>query len=150
MDTQLVLDVTHVDTTITLVVDEHRQATSVLGALLRASQHEVDVRVAIGDETLHTVQTPAVLLLVEGSLQHHALQVTTSIRLRQVHRHTLTCTNAGDILLALFLRTEFIQGVDTALQTPDVLESGISSRNHLAQHREDGVRQVQTAVTTGH
>ena len=101
MNTQFMLDVTNINTTLALVVDEHRQATSVLGAFLTACQHEVDVRVTVGDETLHTVQAPAVLLGVIGSLQHHALQVRTGIGLRLVHRHALTSANAWDVLLAL-------------------------------------------------
>ena len=94
----------------------------------------MDVAITVGDEALNTVQAPAVLLLVEGSLQHHALQVGTSIRLSQIHTHTLASANAWDVLLALLLATELIQGVDTALQAPDVLETGISSRNHLREH----------------
>ena len=87
----------------------------------------MDIAVTVGDEALHTIQAPAVLLLVEGGLQHHALQVRTGIRLSQVHTHTLTSTNAGDVLLALLLATELLQRIDTALQAPDVLETGISS-----------------------
>ena len=85
MNTQLVLDVTDIDTALTLVVNEHRQAASVLGTFLRTSQYEVDVAITIGNETLHAVQSPAVLLFVEGGLQHDALQVGTGIGLRQVH-----------------------------------------------------------------
>ena len=74
MDTQLVLDMTYGDTTVALVVDEHRQTTTVLGSLFRAGQHEVDIRVTIGDETLHTVQAPCAVLVLSG-LEHHALEV---------------------------------------------------------------------------
>ena len=94
----------------------------------------MNVAITVGDETLHTIQAPAVLLLVEGSLQHHALQVRTGIGLSQVHTHTLTSANAWDILLALLLATELIEGIDTALEAPDVLETSISSRNHLREH----------------
>ena len=73
------LDVTHIDATITLVVDKHGKTTSVFGAFLRTSQYKVNVRVAIGDKTLHTIQTPAIFFLVEGCFQHHTLKVRTSI-----------------------------------------------------------------------
>ena len=103
MDTELVLNVAHVDTAVALVVDEHRESTSVLCSFLRTSQHEVNVRVTVGDESLHTVQAPAVFLLVVGRLQHHTLQVGTCIWLSKVHRHTLALANTWDVLLTLLL-----------------------------------------------
>ena len=115
MNTELVLDVANGDTTITLVVDEHGKTTTVLGAFLRTCQYQVDVGVAIGDETFHAVETPCAVLIL-CSLQHHALQVGTCIWLGQVHTHGLACANARDVLLTLFLRTELIEGVDTALE----------------------------------
>ena len=108
MDTKLMLDVAHVDATLTLVVAEHRQAAAVLGAFLGTSQHEVDVGVTIGDETLHAIEQIAAILFTIGSLQHDALQVGTGIGLGKVHRHGLAGANARDVFHALFLVAEFI------------------------------------------
>ena len=78
VDTEFVLDVAHRDAAALLVVDEHREATSVVCALLRAGKHQVDIRVAIGDESLHTVQTPRAVLVLCG-LEHDALQIAASV-----------------------------------------------------------------------
>ena len=85
MDTEFVLDMTYGDTSVALVVDEHRESASVVCTLLRACEHEVDVGVAIGDETLYTIEAPALVLLVVTCLEHHALEVGTCVRLSQVH-----------------------------------------------------------------
>ena len=150
MDAELVLDVAHVDTAVAFVVDEHRQTASVLGALFAAGEDEVDVGIAVGDEALHAVQTPAVLLLVEGGLEHHALQVGACVGLGEVHTHGLTGADARDVFLALLLAAKLIEGVDAALQAPDVLEAGIGGSHQLAGHREDDVGQVESAVATWH
>ena len=134
MDAELVLDAAHVHATVALVVDEHRKAAAVVGAFFGAGEHQVDVRVTVGDEALHAVQVPALVFFAVGGLEHHALQVGTGIGFSKVHGHSLTGTNTRNELLTLLLATELIQGVDTALQAPDVLETGISSRNHLREH----------------
>ena len=85
MYTEFVLDVTHINATIALIVYEHRQATSVSCAFFRSGEDEVDIRITIGNESLHTIQSPAVLLLIEGSLEHNALEVGTSIWFGEVH-----------------------------------------------------------------
>ncbi len=43
---------------LTVVVDEHRKAASVVGAFLGAGEHQVDVAVAVGDEALHALTRP--------------------------------------------------------------------------------------------
>ena len=43
MDTHLVLNAAHVDTTVALVVDEHRETTTVLATLLATCEHQMDV-----------------------------------------------------------------------------------------------------------
>ena len=108
VNTKFVLDVTHIDAALALVVDEHRQATTVLGAFLGTGQDKVDVGVAVGDETLHTIEQIAAIYFTIGGLQHDALQVGTGIRLGEVHRHGLTGTHARDVFLALLLVAEFI------------------------------------------
>ena len=84
MDTELVLDVAYGYAAVALVVDEHRQTATVACAFLRACEHEVDVRVAVGDEALHTIQTPCAVLVL-CSLEHYALKVGTCVRLCKVH-----------------------------------------------------------------
>ena len=150
MDAELVLYVAHVDAAVALVVDEHRQAAAVLGALLAAGQHQVDVRVAVGDEAFDAVQAPALLFLVVGGLEHHALQVAAGVGLGEVHAHGLALADARYVLLALLVAAELVEGVYAALQAPDVLEAGVGGADHLAHHREHGARQVQSAVAARH
>ena len=85
MNTQLVFDAANVYATVALVVDEHGQAAAVFCSLFRTCQHEVQVGITVSDETLHAVQTPAVVCLVISSFQHYALEVGTGIRFGQVH-----------------------------------------------------------------
>ena len=150
VDTELVLDVAHVDAALALVIDEHGQAAAVLGAFLAAGQDQVDVRVTVGDETLHTVQQPAALLLGIRRLEHDALQVGTGVRLGEVHGHGLAGADARDEFLALLLAAKLIEGLGAALQAPDVLEGSVGGGDDLAGHAEDDFRTVQAAVAAGH
>ena len=118
-------------------------------ALLRAGKHQVDIRVAIGDESLHTVQTPRAVLVLCG-LEHDALQIATCVGLREVHRHRGSLADAGDVLLSLLLRSKLIERVDTALQAPNVLETRIGRRDDLGEHGEDHIGKVQATVLTRH
>ena len=72
--THLIFDAAHIDSTISLIVDEHRETTTILSTLFRASEHEVDIGVAIGDETLHAIEHPRAILLLR-SLEHNRLEV---------------------------------------------------------------------------
>ena len=139
----------HVHSPVAFIVDEHGQATAVGRAFLAASQHQVDVTVTIGDETLHAIQSPSAVGILRG-LKHHALQVAAGIGLGEVHRHTLAGTHAGNVLLTLLLAAELIECVDTALQRPNILETGIGSRNHLTEHGEHHIGQVQAAIAPRH
>ena len=130
MDTELVLDMTHIDATVALVVDEHRQTAAILGAFLRTGQHEVDVGVTVGDEALHTIEAPCTVGILR-SLQHDMLKVGAGIGFGKVHRHGLTGADAGNVLGLLLGGTELIQRVDTALQRPYILETGVGSRDEL-------------------
>ena len=150
VDAEFMLDVAHIDAALTLVVDEHRQAATVLGAFLGTGQHEVNVGVAVGDETLHAVEQIATILFGISGLQHDALQVGAGIRLGEVHRHGFAGTDARNVFHALLLVTKFIQGVDARLQGPDVLEASIGGGDHFAQHGENGDGQVQATVTARH
>ena len=116
MDTEFVLDTTHVDATLILVVDEHGKSTSVAGALLRTCKHEVDVRVSVGDETFHTVEEPASVLLRISCLEHNRLEVGTCIRLSEVHRHGLTVADTWNEALTLILVAELIECLNTILK----------------------------------
>ena len=71
-----------------------------MGALFRAGQHEVNVRVAIGDETFHTIQAPGAIGIL-GGLQHYALQVRASVGLGEVHRHGFASTHTRNVFLTL-------------------------------------------------
>ena len=121
-----------------------------MSAFLRASEHEVYVGVAIGDKTLHTIQSPAFVFLVVACLEHHALEVRTCVRFSKVHRHCLTGTNTWDIFLALLLVAKLIESLYTVLKAPDVLETGVGSRNNLRCHRIWCDRHVETAVAAWH
>ena len=149
MDTQLVLNVAHGNAAIALVVDEHGQTAAVACALLRACEHEVNVRVAVGDESLHTVQAPCAVLVLCG-FEHYALQVRAGIGLGKVHRHGLASTHTGDIFLTLLLRAKLVECLDTVLQRPDVLEAGIGARHDLRSHRVGSDGHVQAVVAARH
>ena len=149
VNTQLVLDVAHVHAAVTLVVDEHRQSSSVGGALFAAGKHQVDVAVAVGDKAFHAVEPPGAVGIL-GGLEHDALEVAAGIGLGEVHRHALAGANTGNEPLALVVVPKLVEGVDAALQAPDVLETGVGARNHLAQHREHHVGQVQAAIASRH
>ena len=149
MDTHLVLDAAHCHATVALVVDEHRQTAAILAALLAACEYQVDIAVAVGDKALHAVEAPSAILVLSG-LEHHALEVATSIGLGEVHRHSLAGAHTWDIALELILVASLKEGVDTALQAPHVLEASIGLSNHLAHHRESDVGQVQATILAWH
>ena len=111
---------------------------------------KIQVSVTVGDETLHTVQAPAVVCLIVSSLQHHTLQVGTCIRFCQVHRHGFTGTDTRDESAVLVLITELIQGFDTVLQWPDVTKTGIRSSHDFGTHGIRSNREVQTTETARH
>ena len=150
MDTQLVFDAAHVYTAVTLVVDEHGQAAAVLCSLFRACQHEVQVGIAVRDETLHAVQAPAVVGFIVSGFQHHALQVGTGIGFGQVHGHGFTGADAGNETAVLVFVTELVKSLDTVLQRPDVAKAGIGGSYDFRAHGVRGNREVQSAETARH
>ena len=150
VDAELVLDAAHVHATVVLVVDEHRKAAAVMGAFFGAGEHQVDVGVTVGDEALHAVQVPALVLFAVGGLEHHALQVGTGIGFGQVHRHRLAGAHARDKAGTLVLVAEFIQGLDAVLQGPDVLETGVRRGDHFVDGRVGGNREVEAAEAARH
>ena len=150
MDTQFILNVAHIHPAIAFVVDEHGQSSAVFRTLFRPCQHQVDVRVAVGDEAFHAIQSPTVFFFIISSLEHHALKVRASVGFSKIHRHGGTLTYAWDILFSLLVRAEFIQRVDARLQRPDVLKSCICCGYHLRHHRKGDVGQVQSAITSWH
>ena len=85
-------------------------------AFLRTCEHEVYVRVAVGDESFYTVEQPASVFLAVCSLEHYALQVGTGVRFGKVHTHCLACTNTRNVFLALLFAAELIESLDTILQ----------------------------------
>ena len=150
MDTELVLDAADIHAPVAFVVDEHREATTVARPFFRAGEDEMQVRVAVGDETLHTVQAPAVVRLVVGSFQHDALEVGTGIRLGQVHRHRFAGADTRDEAAVLILVAKFVQGLDTILQRPDVTEARIGSSDDFGTHRVRSNREIQTTEAARH
>ena len=110
----------------------------------------MDVGVTVRDETLHAVQPPTVILLVEGGLQHDALQVGTGIRFGQVHRHRFPGTYTRDEAAVLVFVAKFIQRFDTVLQRPDVSETGICGSHYLGTHRVRRNREVQPVILARH
>ena len=142
MNTEFVLDTAHIDSAIAFVIDKHRQTTTITRASFRAGKNEVNVGVTIGDKAFRAIQTPAIVLFIIGCLKHHALQVTTSIGFSEIHRHGLACTNTRNILPTLFFIAKAIEGLDAVLQTPNVLEASIASRNDFISGSINGYRHV--------
>ena len=127
MYSQLVLYVAYGHTALVLVVYEHGQSATVMSALLGACEHEMYVRVAVGDESFHSVEQPAAVFLAVCSLEHHALEVGTGVRFGKVHTHGLACAYPRNVFLALLLTAELIESLYAILQRPDVLEACVSS-----------------------
>ena len=150
MDTELILDAAYVYTAVALVVDEHGEAAAVVCTFFGAGQYEVQVSVAVGDESLHTVQAPALVGFVVGSFQHDALQVGAGIGLGQVHRHGFAGADAGNETAVLVFVTEFVQRFDTVLQRPDVAEAGIGLSHDLRTHGVGSDGEVETTVAARH
>ena len=50
---------TDIDSTLALVINEHRKATAVLCAFLATGKDKVNIGITISDESLDTVQKPA-------------------------------------------------------------------------------------------
>ena len=146
LDTEFVLDAAHLHAAVALVIDQHRQAAGIGRALLRTGQDERNLAVAVGDEALHTVQQPRLLLFGPRGFQHHGAQVRTGIRLREVHGARRTRRNPFQELLLLLLRGELVERLGAVLQAPDVLEARIRTRHHLVGHHEADQREVQTVV----
>ena len=150
VDAELVLDAAHVHAAVALVVNEHGEATTVVGAFFGAGEHQVDVAVAVRDEALHAVQVPALVGFAVGGLEHHALQVGTGIGFGQVHRHRLAGAHARDKAGTLVFVAELVQGLDAVLQGPDVLETGVRRGDHFVDGRVGGNREVQAAKAARH
>ena len=110
----------------------------------------MDVRVSVCYKAFASVQPPAGVLLVIGGLQHYALEVGTSVGLRQVHRHCLTCAYAWDVFASLFLVSEAEEGLDAVLERPYVLESGISRAHDFVGCGIYRDWQVESAVAAWH
>ena len=150
MDTQLVFDTAYIHTTLTLVIDEHGQTATVSRSFFRTGKYQMDICIAVGDETFHTVQQPTTVFFAVSSFQHHCLKVGTCIRFGQVHRHGFTLTYTGDEAAVLVGITEFIQCFDTVLQRPDISETCIGGGNDLGTHGVRSDREVQSAETAWH
>ena len=123
MYSELVLNMADIDSTLALVINEHRKATAVLCAFLATGKDKVNIGITISDESLDTVQKPAALLLAPCCLEHNALKVRTCVGLSKVHGHGLTGANTRDELLPLLLATELVKGLGATLEAPDVLEA---------------------------
>ena len=75
----------------------------------------MDIGVTIGDKALDTVEVPLLVSLVVSSLEHNRLQVTTCIRLGQVHRHRLARADTGEEALTLILRAKLVKRLGAVL-----------------------------------
>ena len=149
LDTEFVLDAAHLHAAVALVIDQHRKAAGVGRTLFGTRQHERNLAVAVGDEALHAVQQPGLLLLRPGGFQHHGAQVRTGIGLRKVHRARRACRNPRQILLLDLFGGELIERLGAVLQSPDVLEAGIGACDHLVGHHEADQREIQSVVLAG-
>ena len=92
----------------------------------------MNIGIAVGDETLHAIQTPCAVFFAIGGFQHHALQIRTGIRLGEVHRHGLPCANTGNETSMLFRRAEFIERFDAILERPNVAKPASEAATNSA------------------
>ena len=95
-------------------------------------------------------KVPALVSFAVGGLEHHALQVGTCIRFGQVHGHRFAGADARDKAGTLVFVAELVQGLDTVLQGPDVLETGVCRGDHFVDGRVGGNRKVQAAEAARH
>ena len=146
LDTHLVLDAAHGHAAVGLVEHEVRQATAVGTPLFAAGQHEVQVGVTVGDETLHAVQAPAAGRFVVGGLQAHRLQVAARVGLGEVHRAGGTLADAGQIFVFQGIGAEFLDGVGAVGEPPDGGEAHVGAGDHLGHHHDHGTRQVESVI----
>ena len=145
LDTEFILDATHLHAAIALIINEHRQSARIGCTLLCAGQHQRHIAVTIGNKTLHTIQKPCSTLLRPCCLQLHSSQIRTCIGLGEVHSAGSSLTYPCQVFHLLLLRGKLVQCLGTILQAPDILEARIGTRNHLVRHNEAGKREVQTA-----
>ena len=149
-DTHFVLNTAYVYSTIALVVDEHGKTASVVCSFFRTCQYEVNIGITVCDEAFHSVQIPALVFFTVSGFQHDRLEIGTCIRFRQVHWHGFTLAYAGDITLLLFFVGKFVNGFSTILQSPQVLETGITAAHDIGSHDVRSDREVQASKAAGH
>ena len=150
VNTKLVFYAAHINSALTLVVNEHGKTATVARAFLRTCKHKVNVRVAVGNETFHTVEQPAAVLFGISGTEHNALQVASCIRFSKVHGHCLACANARNVFLSLLLVSEFVKSFYAVLKTPYIFKTGISGRNNLVCKSVRSDRKIKTAVSARH
>ncbi len=102
--------------------------------------------ITVGDKALYAVEQPGTLLLIPVRLEHHRLQVTTRIGLGEVHCTRLTTRYTGQVLRFDLLRSKLVERLSAILQSPDVLETSISTSHHLIRHYEEGEGEVEPLV----
>ena len=145
-DTHFVFDAAHGETTVGTVVDEIREATAVGSAFFGAGKDEVDVGVAVGDETFDTVETPAVGGLVEGCFEAYRLEVGTCIGFGEIHAASGTFVDAGEVFVFNGFGSEILDGVGAVLEHPDGGKAYIGTGYNFACHGGDSARHVETVV----
>ena len=106
------------------------------------------VGIAVGDKALDTVQSPAVVGLVEGGTQAHGLKVATGIGLGEVHRAGGTVLNTGEVLLLQLLGGKLLDGVGAVLQPPDGGEAYVGTGDNLGSHDGNDARHIETTKAT--
>ena len=102
--------------------------------------------VAVGDESLNTIQTPGAVGLVESGLEHNGLKVATGIGFGEVHSHGFTGTNARQVAHSLVVIGKFIDGFSAVLKTPDVYKACIGAAYHVGSHDVRHQREVQAII----
>ena len=150
MNAQLVLDATNIDSSVSLIVNEHRKSATIRRAFFRTSQNQMNVSVSISDEPLHAIQPPAIFSLIECCFKLHPLQVGTGIRLSEIHRHGLAGADSWNIFLSLLVIAECIESLYAILQRPHVVKPGIGSGNQLGSHGVGRHRHIQPSVAARH
>ena len=147
-DAHLVLDAADGHTAVGTVEDKVGEATAVGSAFLTAGENQMNIGIAVGDETFHAIETPAVGCFVKGGPQTDGLEVAAGIGFGEVHGAGGTVLDAGQELLLKLFRSKLLDGVSTILKTPDGGEADIGAGDDFGSHDGNDAGHVEATETT--
>jgi hypothetical protein len=123
------------------------QAAGAVG--LAAGQDQEHIAAAVRDESLHAVEEPVALAVLEGP-QLNRLQVRARVGLREHHgAGDLAVREERQVLLFDLLGREGVDRFRDALETEDVHQRRIRPREDLVGHRIHEAREVQPVEAVG-